>query len=307
MLSVQDTPTNIYRNSPAAVYLSRLAPGSRRTMLQALNAIADSYSKGKCNAFDFPWHDLRYQDTQVIFAWLQEKYAPATCNKFLAALKRVLKECVRLNLIDSETYFKAVDISSINFQKVPSGRALKAREVSRIVEVCRVDQSNKGIRDLAVLCILRVGLRRAEVVTLNYCDFDVEEGLLEIKGGKGRKDRTVYLPLDELKILEDWLKVRGSHEGALIHPLSKTGRVLHRRMSAQAVLFILNERAAQAGVKKCSPHDWRRTFISELLDAGADIVTVQKLVGHSKPTTTALYDRRGEEAKKKAVNLLPKF
>lgn len=276
-------------------------------MFQALNAIAQNYSKGQHNAFTFPWHDLRYQDTQAIFAWLQEKYAPATCNKMLAALKRVLKECVRLNLINSEIYLKAIDISSINFHRVPSGRALKAIEVSKVIDICKADDSSKGIRDLAILCILRVGLRRAEVVTLNYEDLDLEEGLVEIKGGKGRKDRTVYLPIDELKILESWVKKRGTHEGALINPVSKTGRILSRRMSAQAVLFILDERAKQAGIKKCSPHDWRRTFISELLDAGADIVTVQKLVGHSKPTTTALYDRRGEEAKKKAVNLLPKF
>lgn len=67
----------------------------------------------------------------------------------------------------------------------------------------------------------------------------------------------------------------------------------------------LTRRAAQAGIGDFSPHDLRRSFVSDALAAGADLARVQALAGHASPTTTARYDRRPEAAKRAAAQLIP--
>jgi integrase len=86
--------------------------------------------------------------------------------------------------------------------------------------------------------------------------------------------------------------------------VNKGDRIAFRRMTDQAVLGIVRKRGQEAGVARFSPHDLRRTFVSDLLDAGADLSTTKRLAGHSSEATTGRYDRRGEEAKKKAAQLL---
>lgn len=288
---------------PAAVYLSGLGEGSVRTMRQALNTMAALLTSGQCDLYSLNWAALRYQHTAALRSALAQKYASTTANKMLAALRRVLKEANRLGLMNGEDYARAADVADIKVTQILRGRALEQREIAALMKACALDPSPAGARDAAMIAILRGGLRRSEVTRLEVKDFDPDTGSLVIRQGKGGKDRIAYLPKLAIAAVNDWLTVRGSQPGALLCPVHHN-TIIIRHLSDQSVLAILRKRQKAAGVDAFSPHDFRRTFISDLLDAGADIVTVQKLAGHANTQTTAKYDRRGEAAKRRAVDLL---
>lgn len=206
-----------------------------------------------------------------------------------------------------ENYTRATDLRRINSptQKL-RGRALSTDEIAAVMDTC-LKQNSKAIdiRDAALIAILRGGgIRRNEAVNLELRDLNPTTAALEIREGKRKSYRTVYLPSAAIEIVLQWLELRGRKPGALLCPVRKGGKVELRHMSADAVLKILRRRGVQADVEEFSPHDFRRTFCSDLLDAGVDIVTVQKLAGHASVTTTAKYDRRGEEVKRLAVEQL---
>lgn len=292
-------------NHPAAVYIMSLAPGSRRTMKEALDTIAGVLTSGRDSLRSLNWAGLRYQHTAAIREELAAKYAPATANKMLSALRGVLKESWRLGLMTAEDYQRAADLKAVKGEKLPRGRALSHGEVRALFEVCGKDTSAAGARDAALLAVLYgAGVRRSEAAALKLEDFDQETGAIVIRAGKGRKDRMVYATNGSREALLAWLELRGNAPGALFCPVNKGGNIIIRPMTDQSIFYVLKKRGDEAGVKSFSPHDMRRTFISELLDEGADISTVQQLAGHANVTTTQRYDRRGEATKRKAAELL---
>lgn len=292
--------------NPALVYLASLAESSRRPMRQSLQAIADLVQPG--TPFDaFPWHGLRYQHTTAIRTKLSESYSAATANRHLSALRGVLKEAWRLGYMTAEEYQRAVDVKAIKGTKAAQaekGRHLKQGEFAALIGVC-LDGSKAGVRDACLLAVAYVaGLRRAELASLQLSDYDQSEGTLKITKGKGNKERIVPLAEGAADALSDWLEIRGPWAGPLFTVVRKGDHVTLDPLTAQSVYDILAKRADDAKVKKFSPHDLRRTFAGDLLDSGADLSTVQKLMGHSSANTTAGYDRRDAKAKKAAVNKL---
>lgn len=292
--------------NPALVYLASLNTDTgRHTMRQALNAIANKVSNGRANILTLDWAALRFQHVQAIRAWLQAEYAPATVNKHLSALRGTLKAAWQLQQLDTDTYMRLSDVKSVKAETLPAGRELTMGEITAIMTNCVNDHSTAGARDAALFALLYGGgLRRAEIVTLDRADYNAETGELRITG-KGNKQRIVWATNGARDALADWLLLRGDDPGALFVPVNKGGRLIHgQQMTPQAVYNVLAKRAALAGVREFSPHDLRRSFISHLLDAGADIATVQRLAGHANVQTTARYDRRGEVAKRRAAELL---
>jgi site-specific recombinase XerD len=311
--------------NPALVYLGKLAEGaSQRTMTKALQQVVKIINEKANSNFDylsFPWGKLRFQTTQQLRALIASKYpSPASANHLLYALRGVLKAAWRLGQMTAEEYHNAADLEVIRGESVPAGRALSGGEILALFKACAKGKPVIGARDAAMIALLYGGgLRRSEIVALRLDDyrhdeeFDRHEVLVR---GKGKKQRLLPITNGTVDAMRAWLRVRGTEPGAMFLPityagqpinekvLNKKGELVDRHLSALAVRMMLQHRAKQAGVKKFSPHDLRRTMIGDLLDAGADIKAVSDLVGHAEISTTAKYDRRGEAAKRRAAGLL---
>jgi site-specific recombinase XerD len=286
--------------NPAAVYLARLAPGSRPAMQQALEVVAGVLG---FSANVVPWHALRYSHTQAIRTRLAERYAPASVNKILCAVRCVLHEAFRLGLVSAEEYQRAVDIPSVKGSRLPAGRCVSSGELRALFKACDAATAS-GSRDAALVGVLYAcGLRRAEVVSLDLADWNAKDTALLVLG-KGNRQRRAYLADGALAALEAWLIHRGDAPGPLFCRVIKGGRVTLERLTEQAVFDALRRLASRAGVARFSPHDLRRTFVGDLLDGGADLSVVQQLSGHASPATTARYDRRPDEVRRRAARSL---
>jgi len=293
-------------HNPAAMYLVGLSETGRYTMRQALNTIAQLMTGGASTVESFAWHDLRFQHVTAIKSKLESAgYKPATINKFLAAIRGTLRAAWLDNQTSAEDYHRAAAVKLVKNHTLPAGRELQSGELSALIEACEDDKSNAGIRDAAILSVMySCGLRRDEVIKINLTDYETDTGKLIVKG-KGSKERASWITGGAAHALADWLLIRGDNPGALFIPINKSGKITsYARMTSKPIYNMLQKRAHEAGVNHFSPHDLRRTFVSDLLDAGADIVTVSHMAGHANVSTTARYDRRPEEAKRKAAGLL---
>jgi integrase len=236
-------------------------------------------------------------------ARLAERFAAATANRMLAAMRGVLKAAFKLGLMMADHMTRASSVEPVRGSRVMKGRALSKGELAALFESCNPNKTG-GARNAALLGLLYGGgLRRAEVVALDLADFDGATGATTIKG-KGNKERRGYVSNGSRDALDAWLLYRGGELGPLFYPVTKGGAILRHRMSDGAIAELVRRLARKSRIATFSPHDMRRTFIGDMLDAGADIATVQQLAGHASPTTTSRYDRRGDRARKRASELL---
>ena len=188
---------------------------------------------------------------------------------------------------------------------VPRGRAIKQEELRALFRVCAADLSPAGRRDAAMLAVLYGGgLRRAELCGLDVADFDTEGCTLAMRSGKGRRDRTVYLSPDACEFVRVWHRERGFEPGPLFCPVSSTGQVRVSRLGGESLWYVLRRRLKAAEVEGITPHSMRRAYVTDLLDAGVDVFTVQRLAGHADAVTTVRYDRRREDVQRHASTRL---
>ncbi|MDD3086893.1 MAG: tyrosine-type recombinase/integrase, partial [Patescibacteria group bacterium] len=142
----------------------------------------------------------------------------------------------------------------------------------------------KGLRDRLILELLfSTGLRVSELQKLNVADLNMERGEIPVRG-KGGKVRVVFLSESAKKILSEYLIAIGDCEPLIVNKIDGS------RLSVRSIERIVSKYAKAAGIsKKVSPHTLRHTFATDLLINGADLRSVQSLLGHSNISTTQIY------------------
>ena len=167
---------------------------------------------------------------------------------------------------------------------------LSSSELERLLSAPPADKP-MGLRDRAILEVLySAGLRVSELVGLNDGDVDLKSGIVRVRG-KGKKERLAPVGSYAIKALRLWLRVRrvsGKEPAGLLTPVfvNKSGR----RLTTRSVGRLLEKHLAAAGLdRRTTPHTLRHSFATHLLDSGADIRSVQELLGHKSLVTTQIY------------------
>ncbi len=212
----------------------------------------------------------------------------ATQNYHLIALRNFLRWCLRRDiptLAPDKIELAKVAKKEVNF--------LSSEDVERLINTPDAS-SPSGLRDKAMLELLfSSGLRVSELVGLNREHINLKRREFSVRG-KGQKDRAIFVSEQAASCLEKYLMGRTDSLPPLFlsasanHTISRDGNF--KRLTARSVQRIIQKYALLAGITKhVSPHTLRHSFATDLLMNGADIRSVQTLLGHSSISTTQIY------------------
>lgn len=246
---------------------------------------------------------LRAVDHRAVIAWErlqreQERAAPSTVRRRLAALSSLFKHLVRHGYAGRNPVAE-VTRPAIN-RAEGSTAAFSKAQARQLLDAPPAD-TLAGLRDRAILAVgLQVGLRRAEIAALTVGDLHQNFGFdaLRVTRKGGRREALAINPQAAQRIRAYLARAghAGDHDGPLFRPLRGNGKQTapHRAMDPDAIDRVLRKYAAGLGLARgYSAHSMRATFITTALENGAQLEDVQKAAGHRDPSTTKLYDRRG--------------
>ncbi len=227
-----------------------------------------------------PLEKVDYLLLRKFLAVMKEKKATArTISRHLSSLRSFFKFLAR------EGFLKSNPILSLSSPKQEKHlpEFLTEEEVVRLIEAAS-SCDERGLRDRAILeTFYSTGIRISELVGLSFEDVDFVSGTVKVMG-KGRKERIVPIGDHALESLRAYSSKRGSSSGRIF--LNKN----HLPISDRGVRGIVYRYLRLASAKKgISPHTLRHSFATHLLDHGADLRSVQELLGHVNLATTQIY------------------
>jgi len=242
---------------------------------------------------------------KVLGIWGRAGLAPSTAARKLSAAKQFFKF---LQLDDLRKDNPAQNLRGPKKGR-PLPKILSEDDVTRLFDVADQDKSPVGLRRLCLLEILYAGgLRVSELVSLTVRGAQRRDGCLMIKG-KGGKERVVPLTPPALAAIKAWLKVRDKTLPAKLDARERADRFLFPSTSKSGHMTrerfgqILKKLAIDAGIppSTISPHVLRHAFATHLLANGADLRSVQTLLGHVNISTTQIYTHVLDERLKALV------
>ena len=299
--------TESIRN-PLTLYLTRLAPSSQLTMRYVLQDAADRLGFEDINLEDIDWHLLQPEHVIALVAALREDgYAPNTSSLYVNAVRGVMNETWRLNLISQEHLLRMRTVKAAPGTRLSQGRNLRRSLIREMMEVCAADPRPQGLRDAAVIGILYgSGMRKSESVNLDLAQINFEERSLRVIG-KGNKELIKYAPDWAFAKLQAWLAFRREQlkegeqdDSFLFNRIRRGSHITRERITKHAIYYIARQRGQQVGVK-IMPHDFRRSFITRVIEEH-DLSIAQKLAHHTNIQTTASYDVRDDNERRRAVD-----
>jgi integrase len=219
-----------------------------------------------------------------------EALAPSTINVRLSAVRKLVAEARRNGLIGVEDAASLSEVPNIRQKGTRLGNWLTREQAKELLAI--PDRSTlKGKRDYVILALL-VGcaLRRQELATLDVETIQLREGrwVLADLEGKGRRVRTVAIPVWVKQGINAWMTAAGIEEGRLLRPISKGGKV-GESLGDWAVWSVVEQSAKEIGIERFGAHDLRRTCAKLCRKSGGDLEQIKFLLGHSSIQTTERY------------------
>jgi integrase/recombinase XerD len=289
------------------LYLDGLAPSGRRSVCSVLRQ-AVALLDADASVTDFPWQSLNWAQVMTVRNGLRQQGKSAnTINLTLSALKGIAKSYFHCQQLAAQDWLAINQINSVRVSASSRRRSLTGQDIKRLLRYShhQARLSLMGLRDYTlILLLLNTGLRRAELAALNTTDVDRSLQWMTVQSGKGGVARHVYLTPDCRRVLRRWLKARNTQPGPVFTPIMANRQCLNRALSGQSIYNLIQSRCLQAGIGLVRPHDLRRTFVTQLLEAGVDLNTTRQLAGHQDVQTTARYDLRDERTGQRAVRKL---
>jgi integrase/recombinase XerC len=238
-------------------------------------------------AQDAPPTRLTTRVLRAYVAWLHEQgYAKTTTARRLSAVRSWCRFMCRQGTLAANP----ADGLRGPRQEKKLPHFLGETELLRLLEAPPGD-TPLGLRDRAILeTLYSAGLRVSELTGLNLGDVDLDSGLATVRG-KGKRERLALLGAPALVALKTWLGQRAVVLGKRLRtPDAVFLNLRGGRLTSRSVGRLLEKYLAQAGIDpRTSPHTLRHSFATHLLDRGADIRSVQELLGHRSLGTTQIY------------------